>query len=75
MATAFGETAPKIAIADVATTRGKGLQGGFKFLSMGAMEFWRNFCSHGDEEQMSHHDAIAILSAVSHFLFRVDESI
>ncbi|MGH9645071.1 MAG: TIGR02391 family protein, partial [Terriglobales bacterium] len=54
MATAFSETAPAIAIADVSTPRGKGLQDGFKFLSMGAMEFWRNLCSHGNEQQMAH---------------------
>jgi uncharacterized protein (TIGR02391 family) len=74
MATAFSESAPLIAIADVATTRGKGLQDGFKFLSMGAMEFWRNFCSHGDEEQLPHHDAIAVLAAVSHLFYYVDKT-
>lgn len=72
MAAAFNETAPLISIADVTTVRGKGLQDGFKFLSMGAMEFWRNFCSHGDEDQLSHHDAIAVLAAVSHFLHYLD---
>jgi uncharacterized protein (TIGR02391 family) len=74
MAMAFSETAPLVKIADVSTTRGKGLQDGFKFLSMGAMEFWRNYCSHGDEEQMGHHHAIAILATVSHLLHLIDES-
>ena len=41
---------------------------------MGAMEFWRNLYSHGDEEQMPHQDAIAVLAAVSHFLNYVDKS-
>ncbi len=74
MAAAFSESAPLIQIADVTTPRGKGLQDGFKFLSMGAMEFWRNFCSHGDEDQLAHHDAIAVLAVVSHLFFRVDGS-
>jgi uncharacterized protein (TIGR02391 family) len=74
MATAFNENSPLILIADTTTPRGKGRQDGFKFLSMGAMEFWRNFCSHGDEEQLPHHDAIAILAAVSHFLHYVDKT-
>jgi uncharacterized protein (TIGR02391 family) len=73
MATAFSETAPLIKIADHTSTRGKGLQEGFKFLSMGAMEFWRNFCSHGDEDQMAHHHAIAMLATVSHLLHIIDE--
>jgi uncharacterized protein (TIGR02391 family) len=74
MATAFSETAPLISIADGTSPRGQGLQQGFKFLSMGAMEFWRNFCSHGDEQQLPHHDAIAILATVSHLLCYVDKT-
>lgn len=74
MATAFSETAPLVKIADISTARGKGLQDGFKFLSMGAMEFWRNYCSHGDEDQMGHHHAIAILATVSHMLYSIDEA-
>jgi uncharacterized protein (TIGR02391 family) len=41
MANAFNETAPLVRVADAATDRGKGLQMGFKFISMGAMSFWR----------------------------------
>jgi len=73
MATAFSETNPLIKIADHSSRRGKGLQDGFKFLSMGAMEFWRNFCSHGDEEQLAHHHAIAMLATVSHLLHMIEE--
>jgi uncharacterized protein (TIGR02391 family) len=47
MANAFSENSPPVNIADVGTERGKGLQMGFKFISMGAMGFWRNLCSHG----------------------------
>ena len=68
MAQAFDEDNPKIPITDTNTARGKSLQEGFKFLSMGSMEFWRNLFSHGDEPQISHIDAIAVLSTVSHML-------
>jgi uncharacterized protein (TIGR02391 family) len=68
MANAFNEDNPSLRIADVLSARGKGLQSGFKFLSMGAMGFWRNLCSHGDEKQMPHQDAIAILATISHLV-------
>jgi uncharacterized protein (TIGR02391 family) len=74
MAHAFSESNPLVPVADVNQPRGKGLQEGFKFLSMGAMEFWRNFCSHGDEKQVPHQDAIAIIAVVSHLLTYVDQS-
>lgn len=73
MANAFNETAPLVKVADTATERGKGLQMGFKFVSMGAMSFWRNLCAHGDENQMPHQDAIAILATASHLLHYVDK--
>lgn len=72
MANAFNENNPKIKIADISAKRGKALQDGFKLLSMGTMGFWRNFCSHGDEEQMTHQDAIAILATVSHLFHYID---
>lgn len=72
MATAFSETKPLLEVADTATPRGKGLQEGFKFLSMGAMGFWRNYCAHGDEQQMPYLDALAIIAAVSHLLGKVE---
>ncbi|PYS89104.1 MAG: TIGR02391 family protein [Acidobacteria bacterium] len=74
MANAFNENNPKIKVADVSTKRGRGLQEGFKFISMGGMGFWRNYCSHGDEEQMSHHDAISIIATISHLLNYIDVS-
>jgi uncharacterized protein (TIGR02391 family) len=72
MANAFNETTPLVKVADAATDRGKGLQMGFKFVSMGAMSFWRNLCAHGDEDQMPHQDAIAILATTSHLLHYID---
>lgn len=72
MADAFSEANPKIRVDDVTTKRGKSMQEGIKFLSMGAMEFWRNFLSHGDEKQMPHIDAVAILATVSHLLYYIE---
>src|SRR5438876_1513404 len=74
MANAFNESSPAVKIADVSADRGKGLQMGFKFISMGAMSFWRNLCSHGDEDQMPHQDAIAVLATVSHLLHSIDRT-
>ena len=69
----FNENTPLVKIGDVATNRGKGLQMGFKFVSMGAMSFWRSLCSrnHGDEGQ-PHQDAKAVLATVSHLLQTID---
>jgi uncharacterized protein (TIGR02391 family) len=74
MANAFNEDGPAVKVADVTTDRGKGLQMGFEFISMGAMSFWRNLCSHGDEQQMPHQDAVAILATVSHLLHTIDRT-
>lgn len=74
MSKAFDENNPLIKITDVANTRGKGLQEGFKFLSMGSMGFWRNYFSHGDEDQISHIDAIALVLAVSFFMNYIDQN-
>lgn len=74
MGNAFSEKNPYITIADIGTTRGLGLQDGFKFLSMGAMAFWRNYLSHGDEKQIPHQDAIAIMATVSHMLHVIDKN-
>lgn len=71
MATAFNEQNPYIRVADT-TKRGIALQCGFKFLAMGTMGFWRNLLSHGDEKQMPHQDALAVLGTVSHMMNVVD---
>lgn len=74
MGTAFSEKAPYICIADNTNKRGVGLQDGFKLLSMGTMGFWRNYLSHGDEEQIPHQDAISILGVVSHMMNVIDSA-
>lgn len=49
-----------------------GLQDGFKFLNMGLMGYWKNYLSHGDEDQISHQDALSILGFVSAVLYIID---
>jgi uncharacterized protein (TIGR02391 family) len=75
MEQAFSEKGPKISISnDTDARRNEGLQTGFKDISRGAMEYWRNYSSHGDEEQMPAQDAISILGVVSHLLYIVQKS-
>lgn len=75
MEQAFSEKAAKIEIStDPDQRRKEGLQEGFKDISRGAMEYWRNYSSHGDEEQMPAQDAIAILGVISHLLYVVQNS-
>jgi len=74
MVEAFDENNPKILVVEnVDTKRNKGIQEGMRFLAMGSMGFWRNYCSHGDEKQMSSFDAIAIISTISHFLYLTED--
>ena len=72
MGTAFSEKRPFVRIVDTSTKRGIALQDGFKLLSMGVMGFWRNYLSHGDEKQIPHQHAIAILGVVSHMMSIID---
>lgn len=75
MEQAFSEKGPKISISnDLDSRRKEGLQTGFKDISRGAMEYWRNYSSHGDEDQMPAQDAISILGVVSHLLYVVQKS-
>lgn len=75
MEQAFNEKVPNIQISnDPDTRRREGLQEGFKDLSRGVMEYWRNFSSHGDEEQIPAQDAISILGVISHLFYVVQTS-
>ncbi|MDC1205352.1 TIGR02391 family protein [Candidatus Pacebacteria bacterium] len=55
--------------------RRKGLQEGFQRLAMGAMGYWRNYCSHNDEKQMPPQDAFAIIATISHMIYKVQEEL
>jgi uncharacterized protein (TIGR02391 family) len=75
MSDAFNQDTPKIEIFDIQDKRGKGLQDGFKLLSMGMMGFWRNYLSHGDEKQLPPKHALTIILLVSHMLHVVDKDV
>lgn len=74
MASTFNQDNPILNLYDKKwdTKRQKGLQDGFKLLNMGLMGYWKNFLSHGDEDQIYHHDALAVLGFVSSILFIID---
>lgn len=75
MSDAFNQDTPKIEISDIQNKRGKGLQDGFKLLSMGMMGFWRNYLSHGDEKQLPPKHALTVILLVSHVLHVIDGDI
>lgn len=71
----FDEKNPKLEISRDSDKRRKdGLQEGFKDISRGAMGYWRNYSSHGDEDQMPVQDAVAILGVISHLLYVVQKA-
>lgn len=71
----FNEKNPKIEISkDTDHRRKEGLQEGFKDISRGAMEYWRNYVSHGDEKQIPVQDALSMLGAISHLIYVVQKS-
>ncbi|OGG72849.1 TIGR02391 family protein [Candidatus Kaiserbacteria bacterium RIFCSPLOWO2_01_FULL_53_17] len=74
MGTAFSEKRSYVRITDTSHKRGAALQDGFKLLSMGVMGFWRNYLSHGDEKQIPHQDAVAILGVISHMMNVIDSA-
>lgn len=71
----FSETSPLIRFNTLSTIQEKNKQIGFKLVSMGLMQWWRNNLSHGDEEQMSHHDAIGRLLMFSNLFHELDNRI
>lgn len=75
MAYAFDEKDPKITVADIATQQGKSKQLGFKLVCMGLMSWWRNNLSHGDEQQIPHHDALSRLIMISNLFHELDNRI
>lgn len=72
MATVFNEQNPKIKFNNLVTQQEKNKQIGFKLTTMGLMHWWRNNLSHGDEEQLPHHDAIGRLITVSNLFNEID---
>ena len=75
MASAFSEEDPKIRLNGLRTSQEINEQIGFKLTAMGLMTWWRNNLSHGDEEQLPHHEALGRLIMVSNLFSRLDERI
>lgn len=75
MAGAFNEDDPKIRLNILGSSQEINEQVGFKLVTMGLMTWWRNNLSHGDEEQMPHHEALGRLIMVSNLFSRLDERI
>jgi uncharacterized protein (TIGR02391 family) len=72
MSHVFSETNPIIKFNNLTTSQEKNKQMGFKFMAMGLMHWWRNNLSHGDEEQLPHHDAIGRLIMLSNLFHELD---
>lgn len=72
MAQAFGDTNPKIKFSKLETLQEKNEQKGIRFYTMGMMQWWRNNLSHGDEEQLDHHDAVGRLISISNLFHKLD---
>lgn len=75
MANVFSETNPKIKLNNLSNPQEVNEQVGFKFVSMGVMQWWRNNLSHGDEEQLPHQEVLGRLIFVSNLFSRLDERI
>ncbi len=75
MNNAFNDKDPKIRINhDPDEKRRNGIQEGFKNISMGAMGYWRNYCSHKDEGQIPPQDALSILGIISHLIHQISNN-
>jgi uncharacterized protein (TIGR02391 family) len=70
---AFNETNPKIKLNSLVSKADKNEQDGYKMIGMGAMRWWRNSLSHGDEPQLPPQEAVGRLIAVSNLFRRLDE--
>ncbi len=73
MAAAFNEQNPKIRFNKLATLQEVNKQLGFKLTTMGLMHWWRNNLSHGDEEQLPHHDALSRLIMISSLFHEIEQ--
>lgn len=72
MAHVFSEQNPRIKFSLLSNQQEINKQIGYKFLCMGIMQWWRNNLSHGDEEQIPHHDALSRLILITNLLHELD---
>ena len=66
MSSAFDESSPKITIKSSVATNQASRQEGFKFITIGVMQFCRNPLSHGDEPELTHNEAFELLCLANH---------
>lgn len=72
MIQAFNENSPIISVADITTRRGKSFQEGFRYISAGIMQYWRNKFSHGNEDQISYIDGFQLIMTVNQLISEID---
>jgi uncharacterized protein (TIGR02391 family) len=72
MAKAFSVSNPVIQLNPLTTESDRNEQEGIMFISMGIMQWWRNTLSHGDEQQIPHHEAVGRLFLVSNLIRRLE---
>jgi uncharacterized protein (TIGR02391 family) len=75
MATAFSEQNPMIKFNNLSTSQEINKHIGFKFVTMGIMHWWRNNLSHGDEDQLPHHDALGRLIMASNLFYELESRV
>ncbi|MCK5306747.1 MAG: TIGR02391 family protein [Candidatus Omnitrophica bacterium] len=75
MGKAFSLRGQTIKLNALSTESEKNEQEGFMYISMGVMQWWRNTLSHGDEKQISHHEALGRLFLISNLLHRLENCI
>lgn len=67
----FSEKSPLIKLNALQSREEINDQGGFKFISMGIIVWWRNNLSHGDVPTLDHLDAVGRLLLVSNLLHKL----
>ncbi len=72
MIQAFNENNPIILVANISTKRGKSFQEGFRYISAGIMQYWRNKFSHGNEDQISYIDGFQLIMTVNQLISEID---
>lgn len=72
MIQAFNENNPIILVADISTKRGKSFQEGFRYISAGIMQYWRNKFSHGNESQISYIDGFQLIMTINQLISEID---
>ncbi|MDD5361366.1 MAG: TIGR02391 family protein [Ignavibacteria bacterium] len=75
MAHVFNEQTPKIKLNKISIQQEVNKQIGYKYITMGVMQWWRNNLSHGDEEQIPHNDALGRLIQITNLVYELDHRV